>query len=44
MPTSEGLDYAEMAMIIGVSVSALKMRVKRARDAMRPELEETFDA
>jgi len=40
----EGLEYAEMAMITGASVSALKMRVKRARDTMRQELEETFDA
>ena len=29
-------------MITGASVSALKMRVKRARDTMRPELEDTF--
>jgi RNA polymerase sigma-70 factor (ECF subfamily) len=40
----EGLEYEEMAMITGASPSALKMRVKRARDAMRPELEEAFDA
>lgn len=36
----EGLAYEEMAAMTGASVSALKMRVKRARDAMRPALEE----
>jgi RNA polymerase sigma-70 factor (ECF subfamily) len=36
----EGLDYAEIAALTGASVSALKMRVKRARDAMRPDWEE----
>jgi RNA polymerase sigma-70 factor, ECF subfamily len=35
----EGLEYAEIAMLTGASVSALKMRVKRAREAMRPALE-----
>jgi RNA polymerase sigma-70 factor (ECF subfamily) len=35
----EGLEYAEMAALSGASVSALKMRVKRACDAMRPALE-----
>ena len=35
----EELDYSEMAEITGASVSALKMRVKRACDAMRPHVE-----
>ena len=35
----EGLDYMEMARITGVSISALKMRVKRGVDAIRPRLE-----
>jgi RNA polymerase sigma-70 factor (ECF subfamily) len=35
----EGLDYAEISAMTGATVSALKMRVKRARDAMRPGLE-----
>lgn len=38
----EGLDYGAMAEITGSGVSALKMRVKRACDALRPELEEIF--
>jgi RNA polymerase sigma-70 factor, ECF subfamily len=38
----EGLDYEEIAGITGVGVSALKMRVKRACEALRPKLEETF--
>jgi RNA polymerase sigma-70 factor (ECF subfamily) len=41
---AEGLDYREMAAITGASVSALKMRVKRACDLLRPRLEEMFDA
>jgi len=36
----EQLDYEQMSRITGSSVSALKMRVKRARDAVRPMLEE----
>jgi RNA polymerase sigma-70 factor (ECF subfamily) len=36
----EGLAYDEMSRMTGASVSALKMRVKRARDAVRPRLEE----
>ena len=36
----EGLDYAEMARITGAGISALKMRVKRACDLLRPRLEE----
>lgn len=39
----EGLEYAEIAALTDASVSALKMRVKRARDAMRPRLEGMFD-
>jgi RNA polymerase sigma-70 factor (ECF subfamily) len=35
----EDLEYTEMARITGASVSALKMRVKRACDAVRPALE-----
>lgn len=37
---AEGLEYAQMAEITGASVSALKMRVKRAREILRPLLEE----
>lgn len=39
----EQLEYGEMSNMTGASVSALKMRVKRARDAMRPALEALFD-
>lgn len=39
----EGLEYAEMATITGAGVSALKMRVKRACDALRPMLEAIYD-
>ncbi|MGE5801688.1 MAG: RNA polymerase sigma factor [Gemmatimonadota bacterium] len=35
----EDLEYREMAEITGASVSALKMRVKRACEAVRPALE-----
>jgi RNA polymerase sigma-70 factor (ECF subfamily) len=35
----EQLEYDEMREITGASVSALKMRVKRACDALRPRLE-----
>ena len=38
----EGLEYTEMAAITGASVSALKMRVKRACDALRPRLEAIY--
>lgn len=38
----EGLEYREMSAMTGVGVSALKMRVKRACDAMRPRLEADF--
>ncbi len=36
----EELAYEEMSRLTGSSVSALKMRVKRARDAVRPLLKE----
>src|SRR5687768_6905780 len=39
----EEMDYQEMATILGASVSALKMRVKRACDALRPRLREIYD-
>jgi len=35
----EELEYKEMAEITGASISALKMRVKRACEALRPRLE-----
>jgi RNA polymerase sigma-70 factor (ECF subfamily) len=38
----EGLDYAAMAIATGASVPALKMRVKRACDALRPRLERSL--
>jgi RNA polymerase sigma-70 factor (ECF subfamily) len=38
----EGLEYTEMAAITGAGVSALKMRVKRACDALRPKLEAIY--
>jgi RNA polymerase sigma-70 factor (ECF subfamily) len=40
----EQLEYTEMATITGASVSALKMRVKRACDALRPRLEAVYRA
>lgn len=36
----EGMEYAEMAQVTGVGISALKMRVKRACDMLRPRLRE----
>jgi RNA polymerase sigma-70 factor (ECF subfamily) len=36
----EELAYEDMARVTGANVSALKMRVKRARDAVRPLLKE----
>ena len=39
----EEMDYEEMSAVTGVGVSALKMRVKRACDALRPRLREMFD-
>ena len=38
----EELEYTEMAAITGASVSALKMRVKRACEALRPKLEAIY--
>ena len=35
----EGLEYEEMSRITGVGISALKMRVKRGIDSIRPRLE-----
>jgi RNA polymerase sigma-70 factor (ECF subfamily) len=40
----EELEYREMSAVTGVGVSALKMRVKRACDALRPQLENELDA
>lgn len=37
----EGLEYAEIARITGAGISALKMRVKRARDHVRERWEGT---
>jgi RNA polymerase sigma-70 factor (ECF subfamily) len=34
-----GMEYAEMAELEGVTVSAMKMRVQRAREALRRTLE-----
>jgi len=39
----EGMEYQEMASALGAGVSALKMRVKRACDALRPRLREVYD-
>lgn len=39
----EEMDYHEMASTLGASVSALKMRVKRACDALRPRLRQVYD-
>jgi RNA polymerase sigma-70 factor (ECF subfamily) len=39
----EGLEYTEMAVLTGSTVSALKMRVKRACDALRPRSKESLD-
>jgi len=36
----EGLSYEEIAAVMNLSVAALKMRVHRAREALRPLLEE----
>lgn len=40
----EGLEYSEMSAMTGAGVSALKMRVKRACEALRPLLAEERDA
>ncbi|HXC26221.1 MAG TPA: RNA polymerase sigma factor [Gemmatimonadaceae bacterium] len=39
---AEGMEYTEMAAITGASISALKMRVKRACEALRPLVEENL--
>jgi RNA polymerase sigma-70 factor (ECF subfamily) len=39
----EGMEYQEMSAVLGAGVSALKMRVKRACDALRPRLQEIYD-
>lgn len=39
----EGMEYQEMASVLGAGVSALKMRVKRACDVLRPRLQEICD-
>ena len=38
----EGLEYTEMAVVTGAGISALKMRVKRACEALRPKLEAIY--
>ena len=38
----EGMEYHEMASALGAGISALKMRVKRACDALRPRLREIY--
>jgi RNA polymerase sigma-70 factor (ECF subfamily) len=38
----EELEYSEMAAVTGAGISALKMRVKRACDALRPMLETIY--
>jgi len=40
----EGLGYGEMQSVTGAGLSALKMRVKRACDALRGKLEGVYDA
>jgi RNA polymerase sigma-70 factor (ECF subfamily) len=39
----EGMEYHEMTSVLGAGVSALKMRVKRACDALRPRLQEIYN-
>jgi len=39
----EGMEYGEMSAALGAGVSALKMRVKRACDALRPRLQEIYN-
>ncbi len=39
---AEDLEYTQMVEITGASVSALKMRVKRAREILRPMLEKDY--
>ena len=38
----EGLEYGEMMTVTGAGLSALKMRVKRASDALRARLQEAM--
>ena len=40
----EGLSYEEMSTLIGVGVSALKMRVSRACEKLRTTLQEVYSA
>jgi RNA polymerase sigma-70 factor (ECF subfamily) len=40
---AEGMEYTQMAEITGASIPALKMRVKRARELLRPWLEGIVD-
>lgn len=37
------MSYQEMALMTGVTVPALKMRVKRACDVLRPQLQEVME-
>ncbi len=37
---AEGLEYREMSRLTGAGISALKMRVKRACEVLRPRLED----
>jgi RNA polymerase sigma-70 factor (ECF subfamily) len=37
---AEGMEYTQMSEITGASIPALKMRVKRAREMLRPLMEE----
>ena len=39
----EGLDYAEMQAVTGAGLSALKMRVKRACEALRAHLQGAWE-
>lgn len=39
----EEMDYREMSLALGAGVSALKMRVKRACETLRPRLKELYD-
>jgi RNA polymerase sigma-70 factor (ECF subfamily) len=40
----EGMSYDDMAVVTGVGVSALKMRVKRAGDVLRAKMLEVYRA
>lgn len=39
---AEGMEYTQMAEITGATIPALKMRVKRAREMLRPLMEENL--